>query len=199
MYYESRIEVSKSRCADRRVDRHQRLAKRGLGDDHTTGDFLPDWPWDTSTWGYVGYSEPSTISVSGGDTLTCKGAGIGWGSNGTVTVDASTWNATDSENGCQILVGAMGGGALKITNGGIVNGTIGTYNDCWLGYGGGTATLSGNSKWIVGNSLHVGISDSDDPVGLGEGGMGVVNIQSGGTVTTTYVTYIAPAAAVTAP
>ncbi len=162
---------------------------------------------------HIGYSGCGVLSIANGSTVSGAFSpeyiGYNSGSTGTVTVDGSgsTWsNYSDPYyNGLgdygNIFIGYSGIGTLNIRNGG----SVGNYNDDYIGNGSGSAgtvTVDGaGSIWTInGGSLYVGNSGSgtlniagsgsvsvagDTYVGLNAGSTGAINFAAnGGTLTT---------------
>jgi T5SS/PEP-CTERM-associated repeat protein/autotransporter-associated beta strand protein len=121
------------------------------------GDIYPENPssWDSSTYGYVGYSGAGSLTVDTGSDLSSSYAVLGFSNTSTglvaVTGAGSTWTNTNS-----VYVGLHGGGTLSITAGAAVGdfyGYIGYYSDAT-----GSITVTGaNSTWTNNSEMIVGV------------------------------------------
>lgn len=138
----------------------------------------------TSSWTAgaltVGSSSNGQLSVTGGAILHSVGGTIGGGAGtGVVTVDGSTWDASNITGTASIGVGSGGTGTLHITHGS----TVQTSNRLTVG-GGGT---SGNGTMLIDNSnftllpQSAGVQANTVEIGR-DGGTGALTIQNGSTV-----------------
>ncbi len=129
----------------------------------------------------VGNSGFGTLEITAGGTVASTTGSIATlgGSMGMVTVDGenSVWTIDE-----KLFVGDLGNATLNITGGGRVSCT-----DAIMSNNGqspnpiGTVTVAGaNSTWYVGGRLVVGGNQ-----GFGDGGVGTLRIQPGGTVNVT--------------
>jgi T5SS/PEP-CTERM-associated repeat protein/autotransporter-associated beta strand protein len=127
---------------------------------------------------FVGYGGSGTLNIGNGTAVTSVGGVLGnnAGGSGTATIDGGSWNTGTGT----ILIGGNGQGDLTIQNGGTLTSTGGT-----VGWGAtaattSTATVTGTgSKWISSDSLYVGNNAT-----------GILNIQSGGEVSTTQSLFV---------
>lgn len=127
----------------------------------------------------VGQSGTATLTITNGGTVTNTGASIGLssGSNGTMTVGGgvgtSTWTSANI-----LTVGTNATGVLNIIGGGVV--TTGSNLSSTIGVnaaGNGTVTVgtgtgTGAATWTLTGGINVGFN-----------GVGVLNLNTGGTVT----------------
>ena len=127
--------------------------------------------WVSSTTGATG-----TLNVSGGTLNSGSWLAIGrGGDNGNLNVTGGYVNV----NGSNLTIASFGGNVGQAT---ISGGTVTTVNNFFVGEGGtGTLTLSGTGK-ILANGAE-GLR-----VGRNSGSLGTVNLNTGGTITTTAAT-----------
>jgi len=130
----------------------------------------------------VGISNPASLSIINGGTLTNRGASIGvfGASNGSVNVTGpgSTWNLTNT-----LSVGEYGTGSLLVSDGGVVNNPAGLLVglDSSSGVpGSGEVTVTGAGSLLTTNWPEIGVF-----------GNGVLNILNGGRVETATDAYLA--------
>ena len=132
--------------------------------------------WINSSILQVGFNGPGSFNVTGGAHVESLGGTIAISassvSTAAVSGAGSTWTNTGS-----LTVGLNGNGALTIAAGGSVSNT-----DVSIGIlagSTGTVTVGGNgSTWTINGALGVGV----DATSGDDGGMGVLRIQAGGTV-----------------
>ena len=123
----------------------------------------------TSNGTIVGFNGTGTFNLSGGTVNTANTIlGFGAASNGSVTVDASTWNQTGAAPLSALFVGYGGLGTFTVQNGGTVA-AVDTYVGHLAGST-GTATVTGVGSSWTGNSFFIGNS-----------GTGTFNVLAGGT------------------
>jgi T5SS/PEP-CTERM-associated repeat protein/autotransporter-associated beta strand protein len=140
--------------------------------------------WNTSGVIFVGENGNGTLDITGGGSVNTAGAGMGLNtdSSGTLNVGGGSGLSTlNSSKGNR--VGSNGTGALNVTGGGSVNvfSPGGFFEIGPFGSGSGTVTVGGgigvSTVSVPQGSITVG-GDVDG----GEGGVGVLNINTGGTV-----------------
>ena len=140
-----------------------------------TGDVTPDpagFPWDGTSYGYIGGTADGTLAVDWGSGLLSYEASIGdnAGAAGTVTIagPGSTW-----KNGSTMYVGNSGSGTLNITGGGTVTSGIDTIGASSGSTG--AATVDGIGSFWNNSGVRVGYS-----------GTGTLSITGGGAVSSAY-------------
>lgn len=120
----------------------------------------------------IGNTGVGALTIQDGGGLTSGDGYVGYstGSNGTVTVDGTGSQWTNSGT---LAVGQVGAGTLNIWDGGTVSNTNGII--AATGVSVGLVTVDGaGSQWINSGTLYVGNS-----------GAGTLNIEGGGTVSNT--------------
>ena len=145
----------------------------------------PGSTWFTQGAVSVGPNGTGTLNITNGGAVTSGGANIAAlnpGSTGMVTVEGagSIWNSVGLS-----AVGSQGTGVLTIINGGMVSLSGGASTSIGGSLGStGTVTVDGaGSSWnYFSGSLFVGGSSS------GSGGVGLLRIENGGTVSATATT-----------
>ncbi len=128
--------------------------------------------WTNSQQFFVGMDGTGILNVTGGGyaSATYLYAGYDSGSNGTVTVDGSGSRLALSNYSYVGGYQGAGTGALNITNGGYVSGTIAIIG--YAAKSNGTVTVDGSgSQWNLSGALTVGST-----------GTGTLNVTNGSTV-----------------
>jgi len=133
-----------------------------------------DSSWTSTSYLNVGSMGTGTVNILDGGAVsnTLGVIGMSAGSEGTINVDGTGSNWTNTVDG--LILGYWGQGSLNITNGGTVSNTLAFLgSSSGTGYvGTGTATVDGaGSTFTNSGDLYVG-----------ELGVGVLNVLSGGAV-----------------